>query len=134
MDGGKEVIVEYKKKRNSLDIEKISELYIDESIFFLLKEIKIGKEFKLIAASSSMEPLILKGDEIVVLRCSMEKIKVGDIIAYWNKDVSNIIVHRVYKKLSKTKLVTKGDSSLVADNIYISESILLGKVVNFNKN
>ena len=129
MDGGKEVVIEYKKKRNDLDIEKISGFSSDKSFFFLLKEIKMGEVFTVVAGSGSMEPFILKGDKIRVVKCLFKDVKIGEIIVYWSTTFNSIIAHRVYKKISKSKLLTKGDSSYVADDMLVTEDVFLGKVI-----
>ena len=131
MDGGKEVVIEYKKNRSKLDIEKIGKIKNEKKFFQFLQSLPIGERFIVEAVSGSMEPLILKGDEVRVERCSLKNIRVGNIIAYWSDEFKNIIVHRLYKKSSKGIFLTRGDSNYIVDEMPVTEDIFLGKVINF---
>ena len=127
MDGGEDVIVEYKKKRNSLQLEDIPSNKKANLLFNFLKDLSIGEKFIATASSGSMEPLILKGDEIEVQRIAFSNIKKGDVIAFWSEGLQNVLVHRFYK-MEKGKIVTKGDSNIVADYGYVEKSNFLGVV------
>ncbi len=128
MDGDKKVLLEYKKKRNSLQLEDFPENNSSMHFFNLLKALPIGENFSAKAISNSMEPLILKGDEIIISICNIEDIKTNDIIAFW-KD--GVVVHRVYKKTSNNKFLTKGDNNQISDEIAITRKNFLGKIINF---
>lgn len=70
-------------------------------------------------ASSSMSPIIEKGDAVIIKRIEEAKeLKVRDIIAYRNKN-NQIIVHRIVE-INKTKnkviIRTKGDANNKVDN------------------
>lgn len=131
MDGGKEVIVGYKKQRQSLQFEENQSNKNAGLLFDFLKTLPIGENFNAKAISGSMEPLILKGEELRIERCLLKNIKIGDIIAYWNNELKNIVVHRAYKRIFKGSFITKGDSNNVADDTIVNESVFLGKVINF---
>lgn len=131
MDGGKEVIIEYKKTRESLQLEGIPSNEHAPLFFDFLKTLPIGEKFIAKASSGSMEPLILKGDEIVVERMSFAKLKKGDTIAFWSDDLKNVVVHRFYK-MEKGKIVTKGDNNLFADPGYVDTRNFLGILVDSN--
>lgn len=90
----------------------------------------MGEKFVATASSGSMEPLILKGDEVEVQRVDFTNLKKGDVIAFWSDELQNVVVHRFYK-LEQGKIMTKGDSNLVADVGYVKEENFLGKVLGF---
>jgi len=131
MDGGKEVILEYKKKRNFLQIEDVPSNKNSKLLFEFLKSLPIGEKFTARASSGSMEPLILKGDEVLIKRVAFETLKKGDIIAFWSRDIQNVIVHRFYK-IEKDKILTKGDNNLISDLGYVKKANFLGIITNFN--
>lgn len=131
LDGDKEVLMEYKKSRNSLQIEKIPSNEHASLFFDFLKTLPMGEKFIAQASSGSMEPLILKGDEVMVERTSFSKLKKGDIIAFWNDDLKNVVVHRFYK-MDKGKIVTKGDNNIFADPGYVNAKNFLGILVENN--
>ena len=80
-----------------------------------------------------MKPYIEKGDAVIIKKVNSDnKIKVGDIIAYHNKDVNEIIIHRVVKikkKNNKNIYITKGDANKSEDNIDISLKDIKGIVL-----
>jgi ABC-type polysaccharide/polyol phosphate transport system ATPase subunit len=127
-DGGKEVLMEYKKSRNSLQLEKIPSNEHAVLFFDFLKTLPIGERFIAKASSGSMEPLILKGDEVLVEIASFSKLKKGDIIAFWSDELKNVVVHRFYK-MEKGKIVTKGDNNLFADAGHVDTKNFLGILV-----
>lgn len=82
-----------------------------------------------IVISGSMEPTIEKNTLNIIELCDIEDIKVDDIICFrYDKD----IIHRVIEineVQGNIVLHTKGDNNETADNIEITEDMLLGKVV-----
>lgn len=125
MDGGPEVLIEYKKNRDTLQLEETPGNDKADLLFDFLKTLPIGEKFIARAASGSMEPLILKGDEIEVKRVAFKSLKKGDVIAFWSEELRNVVVHRFYK-LERGKIVTKGDNSLIADSGYVLKKNFLG--------
>lgn len=88
-------------------------------------------KYKMIAiGSNSMKPVYSRGDAIIYEKVSSEVIELGDILVY--KKEGKIITHRVIKKWSsnnKYYFNTKGDNNEVDDNLDISSSDVLGRVV-----
>jgi len=85
-------------------------------------------------ASGSMEPLISRGDIVIIEKINKEydKIHKGDIIAYYHK--GNIIVHRLEKVLyhnGKHYFYTKGDANAEMDKYVIYEEEIIGKKIVF---
>lgn len=130
MDGGQEVLLEYKKHRASLQLEKTPSNQNANLLFDFLKNLPIGEKFIATASSGSMEPLILKGDEVEVERVNFADLKKGDVIAFWSEDLQNAVVHRFYR-LEQGRIVTKGDNNLVADVGYVEKKNFLGRVLGF---
>ena len=70
-----------------------------------------------IVMSGSMEKTMSSGDLVIVKETEIEKINIGDIIAYRDSD-DNIITHRVVEKLETAKGMcfrTKGDNNNTID-------------------
>jgi ABC-type polysaccharide/polyol phosphate transport system ATPase subunit len=88
-------------------------------------------EYMIEAMSNSMWPVIAKGDRLVVKKIPFDKLKLGDIVAFSFKNISEIIVHRVagMDTKSKSRLLTKGDANYSQDNWKITKENYLGKVV-----
>jgi len=127
LDGGREALLDYKKKRDSLQFGEVVNNANAGILFEFLRKLPLGEKFMVTAGSGSMEPLILKGDEVEVERADFSGLKKNDVIAFWSDDLQNIVVHRFYK-LEKGKIVTKGDDVLVADATYVTKENLLGVV------
>lgn len=79
-----------------------------------------------IVASGSMIPEFKPGDITLTYKYDFDSIQEGDIITYLHN--GKIIVHRVIEKTS-SYAVTKGDNNPSPDDIRITESNYLGKVV-----
>ncbi len=129
-DGDKEVLLAYKKHHSGLQLQANPNNKNAALLFEFLKSLPIGEKFIATASSGSMEPLILKGDEVEVERVDFTSLKKGYIIAFWNEDLQNVVVHRFYK-LEQGKIVTKGDNNLIADVGYVEEENFLGRVLGF---
>ena len=88
--------------------------------------------FAVAIASDSMNPVISKGDVVVIdSKSDKSKLKEGDVIAYRHEDV--IVVHRLIQILELNDgnyYYTKGDSNYSKDNYVITEDMILG-VVNY---
>jgi signal peptidase len=79
--------------------------------------------------TGSMEPSIKPGDLIIIRKCSIDDIKVGDVIGYQLNDFN--VVHRVieiYHYYEETILITKGDANKTADVKPVSSDQILGKL------
>ncbi|MGE4357158.1 MAG: signal peptidase I [Candidatus Omnitrophota bacterium] len=104
-----------------------------------LEEIHINflKEGKAIWAQTqgkSMEPLIKEGDFVKIVPIKTEEIKRGDIVAFLSNGKEKIIIaHRLIKK-KNNKLVTCGDSFILANDPPLEEERILGKVVAVRRN
>ena len=88
-------------------------------------------KYQLVAiASDSMNPIYYRGDALMVDKCSIKDIKLGDILVF--KSDKRIITHRVikiYKENDQIKFITKGDSNKTRDNIISDDSNIMGKGV-----
>ena len=80
--------------------------------------------------SGSMEPVLWKGDAILLDRKGTSTIKEGSIIAYDNGN--KIIIHRVIsieKKNNRIYYHTKGDSNIHEDELIVSKKNVKGVVL-----
>ncbi len=97
-----------------------------------------------IVVSSSMEPVLYKGDIVPWVPCGIGDVKKGDIVVYrskamWNGE--NYIVHRVneiIEKNGKRMLITKGDANNYTDQAGphvpeapVDDEMLQGKLIMF---
>lgn len=81
-----------------------------------------------IIQSDSMEPNIKKNDIVFIQGWNKNFIK-NETIAYYNPIKKKIIVHRVEKKVSQEKYITKGDNNPYNDSIRVSKNFIIGNVV-----
>ncbi len=103
----------------------------------------LGAERPMMAVvSRSMEPTLNVGDLVVIKGVSIDEVKVGDIIVYYNPFSRILVVHRVIdiqEDDGRILLYTKGDNNatnpLPDQNLEnpiappISEELLRGKVI-----
>lgn len=92
----------------------------------------------IVIASGSMEPIIYRGDAVLVKKLSTEEIndlQTGDIIVF--KKDNKIIVHRIYNIIetgNEKFIKTKGDNNKSPDNYLVELSEVVGttnKVVKY---
>lgn len=97
-----------------------------------IKSMPINYEFKAEATSNSMYPLIKRGETVSVKKVKFDKLRPGDIIAFYLINMPEIIVHRVIDVINKDGediCITKGDNSASFDRWEISPFNYLGKVI-----
>jgi signal peptidase I len=91
----------------------------------------------LIIASGSMQPFLNPGDLIILKKERVEKIEIGDVIAFdppspYDKAALSPTIHRVIKKWienGNTYLKTKGDNVQSEDPWNLSEENVIGKII-----
>ncbi|NTW32563.1 MAG: signal peptidase I, partial [Bacteroidetes bacterium] len=89
------------------------------------------QQVKLIVGGNSMFPFLRNGDEIVINKCRINELNIGDIVVFKTHD--KWIAHRLHKIKSennKTILITKGDSCNSKD-LPVTEENFAGKVILF---
>lgn len=80
--------------------------------------------------SGSMVPELYKGDIVVVKKCNINDVNVGDIIEY--KMNEKRIIHRIIEKKQTNGVFymkTKGDHNEIPDKEYVTEEHFEGKVI-----
>lgn len=86
-------------------------------------------KYQLIAiASNSMIPSYYRGDALMIEKCNIKDIKIGDVLVF--KSEGRVITHRVIKKYmehDQLKFITKGDNNKTRDGIISDKSNYLGK-------
>ena len=84
-------------------------------------------------ASESMEPTIMTQQLVLTKTIEPDEIHKGDIIAYKNKDMNKIIIHRVIgikEDEEGNKLFRfKGDNNEEADPYDVTEDMIMYKVI-----
>lgn len=79
-------------------------------------------------ASDSMNPIIKRGDAVIVHKYKdSREVKKGDIIAFSNKLGINV-VHRI-NTINDEKYITKGDANNTIDDEVLNYSSIRGKVI-----
>lgn len=127
------MVTKYNKVKIDYKKTNVAKVSVPLVLFFTAIVILVSGifKYKMIAiGSNSMKPVYSRGDAIIYEKVSSEVIELGDILVY--KKEGKIITHRVIKKwLSNNKYYfnTKGDNNEVDDNLDISSSDVLGRVV-----
>lgn len=122
-DEGEEIIV-VRKAYKAYDFPVIATCII---LFILIS--RIFPVFMIGIGSSSMSPVIKKGDVVIAVKpSSIDKIKKSDIIVYKNNKKS--IIHRVVEihKENGIYVKTKGDANNTVDSKNIKEEDIEGVV------
>ncbi len=93
--------------------------------------------------SASMAPLIQIGDAVLVEKVTIDELRLGDVISFYNPDSNaganantgaTIVTHRVVGlDLSARSVQTRGDSNATADQP-IDQSLLVGRVTRLLPN
>lgn len=86
-------------------------------------------------ASGSMEPVLYRGDLILVEGITMDDVEVGDVIVFDRFEM--FVTHRVIFKANvqdsngtitdKVLLETKGDNNPAPDGLLVNEDMLIGR-------
>jgi len=87
----------------------------------------------MVVTTTSMLPVLIPNDMIVVEQSSIEQIKEGDIIAFDSHMEMGIVAHRateVFEEDGQTKIGTKGDNNEKEDRWHVTDNDLIGKVKN----
>ena len=127
------MVTKYNKVKIDYKKTNVAKVSVPLVLFFTAIVILVSGIFKykmITIGSNSMKPVYSRGDAIIYEKVSSEVIELGDILVY--KKEGKIITHRVIKKwLSNNKYYfnTKGDNNEVDDNLDISSSDVLGRVV-----
>ncbi|MDD3080125.1 MAG: signal peptidase I [Paludibacter sp.] len=87
-----------------------------------------GLKIKL--SGQSMFPVLRNGDWGLIIRCSFNEIRNGDIVVMKN-DSGKYIAHRLIRKKGNL-FITKGDNNLYYDKPF-PESSIVGKVIGFER-
>lgn len=96
-------------------------------IDLLKKTLEMKGQITLMVHGNSMLPTLLDNQAVIIQKTS--NIKIGDIIAYYFFDASEvkIIIHRVVF-VRRTYVFTKGDNNNFIDPIKISFNNILGVI------
>lgn len=81
-------------------------------------------------SSNSMNPILYKGDIIIIKK--EKEYKEGDIITFISEE-KNCITHRIIKKYENV-FITKGDNNNTQDKEEVNKEQILGKVIYIIKN
>ena len=124
-------LLEYEK--NDKYIDKFNARIITYPIIILLIGLVILVsgvfKYQMVAiASNSMIPAYSKGDALIIGKCDVDNIEVGDILVFKNNNA--IVTHRVIKKEvvnNEIRFTTKGDNNKAKDDIISTSSNVIGK-------
>ena len=124
-------LLEYEK--NDKYIDKFNARIITYPIIILLIGVVILVsgvfKYQMVAiASDSMIPAYSRGDALIIGKCDVDNIEVGDILVFKNNNA--IVTHRVIKKEvvnNEIRFTTKGDNNKAKDDIISTSSNVIGK-------
>ena len=124
-------LLEYEK--NDKYIDKFNARIITYPIIILLIGLVILVsgvfKYQMVAiASDSMIPAYSRGDALIIGKCDVDNIEVGDILVFKNNNA--IVTHRVIKKEvvnNEIRFTTKGDNNKAKDDIISTSSNVIGK-------
>lgn len=90
--------------------------FIIAFVFFQLLVLVSGSEVPMaVVVSGSMEPVIYRGDVILLYGDKAKPFTVGEIVTFQVENRGPYIVHRIIE-VNGTNILTKGDNNKVADN------------------
>ncbi len=93
----------------------------------------VFKIYSISIGSGSMEPALDVGDVVIISKTNekeIEELKVHDILVFEHSN--KIVVHRIVeinKEESKLRFITKGDNNLAEDSWFVTEDMIIGKVL-----
>lgn len=73
--------------------------------------------------SGSMEPTFSADDLIIVKKCDIDKLKVGDVVTF--KEDKKYITHRI-SRIINGNIITKGDANTIEDDGYVNSKTIQG--------
>lgn len=126
------MIIRYEKEKTKLKKANRVIFIIPTLIAFIILVILVSGLFryKMIAiASDSMRPEYARGDAIIYEKIEIQKLEVGDILAFQKDD--RVVTHRIVKiwnQGGEYSFVTKGDNNNSIDTFVPKEANVLGKV------
>ncbi len=111
-------------------------MYNFNDIFFNKKEVNLGSITLLTESDSdSMKPLITETQLIITKKERINKIDIGDIIAYYNinsREENNIkiqTVKNIKQDNGRTYIITKGENYMYSNNEEVEDDEIVGTVI-----
>ena len=77
----------------------------------------------------SMNPLLESGDQLEIVSCNREKIRVGDVVVFYSPEDETKVVHRVVCSDSGG-IKTRGDNCSHTDDRVLRYEDILGRVIS----
>ena len=102
-----------------------------DSIDVIEEVLSSGGEFKMFPSGKSMLPLIVEGDDSVVLVKNSGKLKRNDI-AFYRRNNGQFVLHRVAKVLKDGTYIMCGDNQTVLER-GISDAQIIGVLAELYK-
>lgn len=117
-------------KENSKKMYLSNALFVVAGVIFIAFILYIKLIFFTIVISDSMNPLIEKGDLVLMQKIYVEP-EIGDIINFKVPDVDLPVTHRIIS-ISGNEIRTRGDSNPNEDTWRITNANILGKIVTLS--
>jgi phage repressor protein C with HTH and peptisase S24 domain len=86
-----------------------------------------GHAFRFKAKGWSMTPFIRDGDVISIVPITMDRCRLGEVVAFTRPETGHLVVHRIIGGTGRDYLI-QGDSAVDETDGIISHDQLLGKV------
>lgn len=108
------------------DIAEIAVAFVAAWVLYQVLTLVTGTPLPIVSVvSDSMEPILHRGDLLVVLNA--DSLRVGDVVIYQRSDTKFTIVHRVIG-ITDSGYVTKGDNNPGPDPGVVKKEQIMGKV------
>ena len=116
-----------KKKSITREIGEIAIAILVAVLVYYGLSFVLGTSMPIVSVvSGSMEPVLYRGDLIILV--APNDLKVKDVVIYQRPDISETIIHRIIEERDGGYII-KGDNNQVADPGIVRKNQILGKVI-----
>lgn len=85
-----------------------------------------------VVLTDSMAPYMVSNDAVVIWETSPEKLKTGDVVAFYAFEGSTVITHRIAETVNTgegVEVITKGDNNNVEDSFTTPGDQIIGRCI-----
>lgn len=86
-----------------------------------------NENFWIVLKGNSMSPLLINGDELLIESINLERIRVGDLVLFKDRNSSELTIHRLIAR----PFITKGDYGLLSENNPVDH--YLGRAIAYKR-
>src|SRR3989344_5080238 len=116
-----------KKKSLAREIGEIAIAILVAVLVYYGLSFVLGTSMPIVSVvSGSMEPVLYRGDLIILV--APNDLKVKDVVIYQRPDISETIIHRIIEERDEGYII-KGDNNAIPDPGIVRKNQILGKVI-----